>query len=73
MHYQTGIMTIRKVWIEQGCIGAGYCHDACPEVFGLSDFGEAFIEDDAVFETNENGIREAARNCPVKVIKFKEK
>ncbi len=65
-------MTIRKVWIEEGCIAAGYCNEACPEVFGLNDFGEAFIEDDAVFESNESGIRKAARDCPVKVIKFKE-
>jgi ferredoxin len=65
-------MTIRKVWIEEGCIAAGYCNETCPAVFGLSDFGEAFVEDDAVFEYNEDGIREAARNCPVKVIKFEE-
>lgn len=65
-------MAIKNVWIEEGCIAAGHCHEACPEVFGLNDFGEAFIEDDAVFEQSENGIREAARNCPVKVIKFDE-
>ncbi len=65
-------MAIKKVWIEQGCIAAGYCNEACPEVFGLDAFGEAFIEDDAVFEPNEAGIREAAKNCPVKVIKFEE-
>ena len=65
-------MKIKNVWIEEGCIAAGYCNEICPEVFGLSDFGEAFIEDDAVFDLNEGGIREAAKNCPVKVIKFEE-
>lgn len=65
-------MAIKKVWIEEGCIAAGFCNEICPEVFGLSDFGEAYIEDDAIFEENENGIREAAKNCPVKVIKFED-
>lgn len=65
-------MGISKVWIEQGCIAAGYCNEACPEVFGLDDFGEAYIEDDARIEQYEEGIREAARNCPVKVIRFEE-
>jgi ferredoxin len=65
-------MGIKKVWIEEGCIAAGHCNELCPQVFGLSDFGEAFVEDDADFKSNENKIREAARNCPVKVIKFEE-
>ena len=65
-------MAIRKVWIEQGCIAAGYCNEIAPEVFGLDDFGEAFIEDDAVFEGNEKRIKEAAKTCPVKVIKYEE-
>ena len=63
-------MAIKNVWIEQGCIAAGFCNEACPEVFGLDDFGEAYIEEDAVFEAYEKGIKEAAKNCPVKVIKF---
>jgi len=65
-------MTIKKVWIEHGCIAAGYCNDACPKVFGLDDFGESFIEEDADCKANEPGIKEAAKICPVKVIKFEE-
>lgn len=65
-------MKIKNVWIEEGCIAAGYCNEICPEVFGLSDFGEAFVEDDAVFDSNGEGIRKAAKTCPVKVIKFEE-
>lgn len=65
-------MTIKKVWIEQGCIAAGYCNEACPEVFGLDDFGEAYVEEDAKFSTNEEGIKKAALECPVKVIRFEE-
>lgn len=65
-------MTIKKVWIEEGCIAAGYCNEICPEVFGLSDFGEAFVEEDADLSSNEKGIKKAALECPVKVIKFEE-
>lgn len=65
-------MAIRKVWIEHGCIAAGYCNEISPEVFGLDDFGEAFIEEDAIFEAHENKIKEAAITCPVKVIKYEE-
>ena len=61
-----------KVWIEQGCIAAGYCNEIAPEIFGLNDFGEAFIEDDAVFDTHEKQIKEAAITCPVKVIRYEE-
>ena len=65
-------MTIKKVWIEPGCIAAGYCNEACPQVFGLDFFGESFIEDDADYQANESGIKEAAKICPVNVIKFEE-
>jgi ferredoxin len=65
-------MAIKKVWIEHGCIAAGHCNEICPEVFGLDDFGEAFIEDDADLSVHEEKIRSAARNCPVKVIKYEE-
>ncbi len=65
-------MVIQKVYIEQGCIAAGYCNEACPEVFGLDQFGESFIEENADFAANEKGIKEAARVCPVKIIKYEE-
>jgi ferredoxin len=69
---QNTIMAIKKVWIEHGCISAGYCNETCPEVFGLSDFGEAYIEDDADLANNEEKIKKAVRECPVKVIKYAE-
>lgn len=65
-------MGIKKVYIEHGCIAAGYCNEVCPEVFGLDAFGESFIEEDADIAANEEGIIEAARVCPVKVIRYDE-
>ena len=65
-------MAIKKVWIEEGCIADGICNDLCPEVFDLNDDGEAFVKEDAEFEGNEDGIKDAAENCPVEIIKFEE-
>jgi ferredoxin len=65
-------MAIKKVWIEEGCIADGICNDICPEVFGLDDAGEAFVEKDADFSANEQGIQEAAEQCPVEIIRFRE-
>lgn len=65
-------MAIKKVWIEEGCIGDGICSDLCPEVFGLNDDGEAFVLENADIENNEEGIKEAAENCPVEIIKYEE-
>jgi len=65
-------MAIKKVWIEEGCIADGICNDLCPEVFGLDDDGEAFVEKDAKFDENVQGIKDAANECPVEIIKFEE-
>lgn len=65
-------MAIKKVWIEEGCIADGICNDLCPEVFGLNDDGEAYVLDDADFDENEQGIKDAANECPVEIIKYEE-
>ena len=65
-------MAIKKVWIEEGCIADGICNDICPEVFDLDDAGEAFVKDDADFDENEDGIKDAAEQCPVEIIRFEE-
>jgi len=65
-------MAIKKVWIEEGCIADGICNDVCPDVFGLNDDGEAFVEDGADLNANEDDIKEAAEQCPVEIIRFEE-
>jgi len=65
-------MAIKKVWIEEGCIADGICNDVCPDVFGLNDDGEAFVEDGADYDANEDDIKEAAEQCPVEIIRFEE-
>ena len=65
-------MAIKKVWIEEGCIADGICNDTCPEVFDLDDAGEAFVKEDADFDENEDGIKDASEQCPVEIIRFEE-
>lgn len=65
-------MAIKKVWIEEGCIADGICNEICPEVFELYDAGEAYVEKGADFSANEEGIKEAAEQCPVEIIRFEE-
>jgi len=61
-------MSISKVWIEEGCIACGLCEEICPEVFRMED--EASVIENADYNSFEEGIKEAAENCPVEVIKY---
>lgn len=63
-------MTIKKVWIEEGCTSCGMCESLCPDVFEMPD--EAQVIEGADFEANEDCIKESAESCPVEVIKFEE-
>ncbi len=63
-------MAIKKVWIEEGCIGCGLSEAICPEVFRMD--GEAFVIDGVDYSLYEDTIRESAESCPVEVIKFSE-
>ncbi len=60
-------MTIKKVWIEEGCTACGLCEEICPEVFKVED--EATVIEGVNYSDFEDGIKEAADSCPVEVIK----
>ena len=61
-------MAITKVWIEDGCTSCGLCEDTCPEVFVIDDLAE--IKEGVNAGDYEDGIKEAAEECPVEVIQF---
>ena len=63
-------MAIIKVWIEEGCISCGSCEQICPEVFRLEDVST--VIEGVNYADYEEGIKEAADNCPVEVIKYSE-
>ena len=64
--------TIKKVWIEAGCISCKLCQDIAPKVFLVDDDKDCVVKLDAAayFATLREDIEQAVRDCPVEVIKF---
>ena len=62
--------SVKKVWIDPGCIVCDACEGIYPEVFEVLD-ETCIIRDNAPLD---NGllIEEAAEACPVEVIKFQK-
>lgn len=65
---------IQRVWIEEGCIACNLCQDTAPDVFLVEATGSCVIKPDAAvhFTAQAEEIRDAARDCPVEVIKVEE-
>ncbi len=61
---------MKKVWIEPGCITCGKCEFIAPEVFEVLNI--AYVKRDIDPEQYKNLIKEAAKACPVQVIKHAE-
>jgi ferredoxin len=67
-------MSIRRVWIEEGCISCNLCEDLAPEVFEVPAGGtcrvkkgyEKHLSDPEQLEA----IQEATDSCPVEVIQL---
>lgn len=60
----------KKICIESGCISCGCCRYLVPEVFELNPYAQ--VKAGADLETNWEKIKQAARQCPVGVIKIEE-
>ena len=63
-------MAITRVWIEEGFISCGMSEDSCPEVFKVTEV--ATVIEGVDYLAFEEKIREAAKGCPVDVIKYEE-
>ncbi len=63
---------IAKVWIEEGCISCKLCQDMAPDVFLVEDDQTCVVRPEAArhFAPQQDEIEEAARDCPVEVIKI---
>ena len=61
-------MAIKRVWIEEGCIGCRLSETLCPEVFRVEETAQVITGVD--FTQFELQIMEAAEACPVEVIKY---
>lgn len=62
-------MSIKKVWVEDGCILCGLCETNCGDVFIMGQ-ERAEIKKGANLNLNEDCIKKAAEECPVTVIKL---
>ena len=71
LNKRESLVAITKVWIEKGCIACGLSESKCPEVFKVKDVGATVIEG-ANYSELEEKIKEAAKGCPVDVIKYEE-
>ncbi|QQR53582.1 ferredoxin [bacterium] len=61
---------MKKVIIEPGCISCGSCEFICPAVFEVTD--KSYIKEAIDTDTWSEKIKEAARKCPVQVIKYEK-
>ncbi|MEM7309466.1 MAG: ferredoxin [Planctomycetota bacterium] len=69
-------MTIRRVWIEEGCISCNLCEDLAPEVFEVPPGSESKTR--KKYERHlksadvQEKVQEAADSCPVEVIQVEK-
>lgn len=63
---------IQSVSIEAGCISCKLCQDIAPQVFRVDDDADCVVLADAAqhFSSRREDIEQAARDCPVEVIKI---
>ena len=59
----------KKLWIDPGCITCGLCEFIAPEVFEVTDISH--LKKKPNIKNNKKLIIQAAKECPVSVIKHK--
>jgi len=63
-------VTLKKVYVEPGCISCGSCEATCPQVFEVRSTSE--VKKGVDYNDHKEGIIESAEICPVSVIKYEE-
>ena len=62
--------TMKKLFINPGCIGCGLCESIAPEVFEVRDVSR--IKEGVQYDQYEDKIGKAVQSCPVGVIKYEK-
>lgn len=57
-----------KFSVNDHCIGCGLCVNTCPEVFTITEGGQAAAIEEAVSEEIKEQATEAMEACPVAAI-----
>ncbi len=60
-----------KVTVTSECVSCGLCAESCPDVFEMGD-DAAEVKVDVVPGELEQGVRDAADECPVEAIEVAE-
>lgn len=63
---------MKKIIVNENCIGCGACTAIAPEYFELNDDGYAKSKVEKVEEKDLNDVEEAAEGCPTSAIEVKE-
>jgi ferredoxin len=63
-------MSIKTVWIVEGCTACGLCGNLCPEVLCVN--GKAKVLEGVNYAEFENLIKGIAECCPAEVIKYSD-
>ena len=64
------IMSVNKVWMEEGCTTCGLCEATCPDVFRVDDI--AYVNEGVNYADFSSDIIDAADSCPVEIITYSE-
>jgi ferredoxin len=62
---------VKKVNVNDKCIGCGLCTNICPEVFEIGEDGKSHAKN-VNFEEFSEKIIEAKDSCPVSAIEVEE-
>lgn len=63
---------IKKVSVNDKCIGCGLCTSICPEVFEINENGKSQVKEGVNVEEYSERILEAKDSCPVSAIEVEE-
>lgn len=63
---------MKKIIVNENCIGCGACTSIAKEYFELNDDGYAKPKVEKVEEKDLNDVEEAAEGCPTSAIEVEE-